>query len=118
MAGAKQRRCQAGTWLSANLRRLEGFVDRELRLQVEAERIRDGQVTCEEVIDEVIVSALSQEDSRRSCFRWKAGFTGLRLRLYGGSLPRMPIRPAFTGPAGRNSKRDWKRRKRSPVPPA
>lgn len=52
------------TWLSANLRRLEEFVDRELDFQVEAERIREGQITREEVIDEVIVSALSQEDGK------------------------------------------------------
>ncbi len=30
------------TWLSANLRQLEAFVDRELNFQVEADRIREG----------------------------------------------------------------------------
>ncbi len=50
------------TWLSANLSKLEEFSDQELRFQVEADRIREGQITREEVIDEVIVSALSQED--------------------------------------------------------
>lgn len=53
------------SWLSANLRKLEEFVDHELQFQVEAERIREDQITREEVIDEVIVSALSQEDGRR-----------------------------------------------------
>src|SRR5262249_8557042 len=38
------------TWLSANLRQLEAFVDRELEFQVEGDRIREGQVTREEVI--------------------------------------------------------------------
>jgi RNA polymerase sigma factor (sigma-70 family) len=51
-------------WLSANLRKLEEFVDQELRFQVEAERVREDQITREEVIDEVIVSALSHEESR------------------------------------------------------
>src|SRR5262249_51780407 len=50
------------TWLSANLRRLEDYVDRELEFQVSADRLREDQVTREEVIDEVIVSALSQEN--------------------------------------------------------
>jgi len=36
---------QTGTWLSANHVRLEEFVDRELRFQVEAEQVRDGQIT-------------------------------------------------------------------------
>jgi RNA polymerase sigma factor (sigma-70 family) len=49
-------------WLSANLRKLEEFVDRELEYQVEQERIREGQITRDEVIDEVIVSALSPEN--------------------------------------------------------
>ena len=49
------------TWLSANLRSLGEYVDRELEFQTAAERIREDQITREEVIDEVIVSALSQE---------------------------------------------------------
>ena len=51
-------------WLSANLRKLEEFIDQELRFQVEADRIREDQITREEVLDEVIVSALSQEDGK------------------------------------------------------
>jgi len=51
-------------WLSANLKKLAEFVDQELRFQVEAERIREDQITCEEVIDEVIVSALSHENGK------------------------------------------------------
>jgi RNA polymerase sigma factor (sigma-70 family) len=50
------------TWLSANLRKLGEFVDREIEFQIEQERIREGQITREEVVDEVIVSALSQEN--------------------------------------------------------
>jgi RNA polymerase sigma factor (sigma-70 family) len=51
-------------WLSANLNHLEDFIEQELNFQVEAERIREDQITCEEVIDEVIVSALSHEGGR------------------------------------------------------
>lgn len=62
------------TWLSANLRKLEDFVDRELEFQVEAERIREGQITREEVIDEVIVSALSQEDGKTQLLSLESWF--------------------------------------------
>jgi RNA polymerase sigma factor (sigma-70 family) len=51
-------------WLSANLRKLEEFIDQELRFQVESDRIREDQITREEVIDEVIVSALSHEGGK------------------------------------------------------
>ena len=52
-------------WLSTNLRALEVFIDQELNFQVEADQIREDQITREEVIDEVIVSALSHEDRRQ-----------------------------------------------------
>jgi RNA polymerase sigma factor (sigma-70 family) len=51
-------------WLSANLRKLEEFIDQEINFQVESDRMRDDQITREEVIDEVIVSALSHEGGR------------------------------------------------------
>ncbi|HEY7404015.1 MAG TPA: hypothetical protein VIB39_10870 [Candidatus Angelobacter sp.] len=68
------------TWLSANLRQLEEFVDRELEFQVEAERIREGQITREEVIDEVIVSALSQEDGKAQLLSLESWFHRLAVR--------------------------------------
>lgn len=68
------------TWLSANLRKLEEFVDRELEFQVEAERIREGQITREEVIDEVIVSALSQEDGKTQLLSLESWFHRLAVR--------------------------------------
>ncbi len=52
-------------WLSANLRALEAFIDQELNFHVEAEQVREDQITRDEVIDEVIVGALSHEDSRQ-----------------------------------------------------
>ncbi len=68
------------TWLSANLRRLEEFVDSELRFQVEADRIRDDQITREEVIDEVIVSALSQDDGKMQLLSLESWFHRLALQ--------------------------------------
>jgi RNA polymerase sigma factor (sigma-70 family) len=67
-------------WLSANLRALEQFIDQELRFQVEADRIREGQITSDEVIDEVIVSALSQEDGKTQLLSPKSWFHRLALQ--------------------------------------
>jgi RNA polymerase sigma factor (sigma-70 family) len=49
-------------WVNANLARLEEFVEAELQLRIALGQIRDGQISREEVIDEVMVSALSQDD--------------------------------------------------------
>jgi len=54
------------TWLSVNLPKLREFVDAELQVRVATGQIRDDQVTAEEVLDEVIVSALSHDDGRSS----------------------------------------------------
>jgi RNA polymerase sigma factor (sigma-70 family) len=67
-------------WLSANLRQLESFVDQELRFQVETERIRQDQITREEVIDEVIVSALSHEDGKAQLLSLESWFHRLALQ--------------------------------------
>src|SRR5262249_11642406 len=81
------------TWLSANLRQLEAFVDRELEFQVEGDRIREGQVTREEVIDEVIVSALSQEDGKAQLLSLESWFHRLALR----AIRRLIMTNADTG---------------------
>jgi RNA polymerase sigma factor (sigma-70 family) len=70
----------AEMWLSANLRKLEDFIDQELRFQVEAERIREDQITHEEVVDEVIVSALSQEDGKAHLLSLEGWFHRLALQ--------------------------------------
>jgi RNA polymerase sigma factor (sigma-70 family) len=67
-------------WLSANLRKLEQFIDQELTFQVEAERIREGQITHEEVVDEVIVSALSHEDGKAHLLSLESWFHRLALQ--------------------------------------
>lgn len=67
-------------WLSANLRKLEEFIDQELRFQVEADKIREDQITREEVLDEVIVSALSQEDGKTQLLSPESWFHRLALQ--------------------------------------
>src|SRR5262249_36999521 len=52
------------SWINANLRRLQEFVESELQSRVASGQVREEQIRCEEVVDEVMVSALSQEDRR------------------------------------------------------
>jgi RNA polymerase sigma factor (sigma-70 family) len=67
-------------WLSANLRKLEQFIDQELTFHVESERIREDQITREEVVDEVIVSALSHEDGKAHLLSLESWFHRLALQ--------------------------------------
>ena len=53
-----------GSWINANLARLERFVEREIRYRVATEQFRADQISREEVIDEVMVSALSREEGK------------------------------------------------------
>jgi len=50
-------------WINTNLARLEQFVDRELRYRVSIGELREDQISREEVVDEVVVSALSRDDA-------------------------------------------------------
>src|SRR5215472_6118821 len=50
------------TWINANLRRLERFADRELRFRINSGELPEGTITREEVIDEVVATALSEEN--------------------------------------------------------
>jgi RNA polymerase sigma factor (sigma-70 family) len=67
-------------WLGANLRALEEFIDQELNIQVEAEQVREDQITREEVIDEVIVRALSHEDARQHLLPMESWFHRLAVQ--------------------------------------
>lgn len=71
-------------WVNANLQRLERFVQRELRYRVATGQIRDGQITREEVIDEVIVSALSQDEEKPDELSLESWFFRLALRAIRG----------------------------------
>jgi RNA polymerase sigma factor (sigma-70 family) len=50
------------SWINANLRRLERFVDRELRFRFNSGELPPETITREEVIDEVVATALSEEN--------------------------------------------------------
>ncbi|HLJ87308.1 MAG TPA: sigma-70 family RNA polymerase sigma factor [Candidatus Angelobacter sp.] len=69
-----------GEWIAANLPKLRRFVDRELRYRVLTGLIRDGQVTREEVVDEVIVDALSHEEGKAEQLSFESWFYRLALR--------------------------------------
>jgi DNA-directed RNA polymerase specialized sigma24 family protein len=53
-------------WINANIGQLNGFIEQELRIRAVNGQIRENQIAPEEVVDEVIVTALSQEDGGSS----------------------------------------------------
>lgn len=67
-------------WISANLPALKGFIERELQYRIATGQLIEDQVTPEEVLDEVIVSALSEEDGRTSLLSLEAWFHRLALQ--------------------------------------
>jgi RNA polymerase sigma factor (sigma-70 family) len=67
-------------WVNANLARLEEYVDNELQSRVVAGQIREDQISPEEVVDEVMVSALSQEDQRVGLLSPESWFQRLALQ--------------------------------------
>jgi RNA polymerase sigma factor (sigma-70 family) len=67
-------------WINANLRRLREFVDNELQLRIGAGQIREDQISLEEVIDEVMVSALSEENGEVALLSPEGWFHRLALR--------------------------------------
>ena len=52
------------TYINANLQRLRTFVERELRYRVNSGRLEPDQVSTEEVLDEVVVSALGDTEEK------------------------------------------------------
>ena len=83
----------AASWINANLPRLQQFVEGELELRIASGQIRDGQISNEEVIDEVMVSALSHEESRAGLLSPENWFHRLALR----AIPRLMRANADTG---------------------
>jgi RNA polymerase sigma factor (sigma-70 family) len=67
-------------WVNANLARLEAYVESELQSRVVAGQIREDQISREEVVDEVMVSALSQEDHRVGLLSPESWFHRLALQ--------------------------------------
>lgn len=68
------------TWMSVHLPSLREFVDQELQARAATGQIRDGQITNEEVIDEVMVSALSSEDGHAALLTPESWFHRLALQ--------------------------------------
>jgi RNA polymerase sigma factor (sigma-70 family) len=69
-------------WINANLQRLQAFVERELRYRVVIGQLRPDQITREEVIDEVIVSALSPDEAKPETLSLESWFNRLALRAF------------------------------------
>jgi RNA polymerase sigma factor (sigma-70 family) len=67
-------------WVNANLARLQAYVDHELQSRVVTGQIREDQISPEEVVDEVVVSALSQEDHRVGLLSPESWFHRLALQ--------------------------------------
>ncbi len=67
-------------WVSVSLPRLQEFVAKELELRIAAGQVREGQISCDEIIDEVMVSALSHEDGRAVLLSPESWFHRLALQ--------------------------------------
>lgn len=61
-AGAAFPLAELESWIGANMAGLNAFIERELQFRAVNGQIREDQIAPQEVLDEVIVSALSQED--------------------------------------------------------
>jgi RNA polymerase sigma factor (sigma-70 family) len=68
------------TWFNANMGKLKEFIDRELQFRVNSSQLRPDQITAEEVLDEVMVSALSQENGYSQFLSEEASFQRLALQ--------------------------------------
>jgi RNA polymerase sigma factor (sigma-70 family) len=68
------------TWFNANMAQLKRFIDRELKYRVNSGQLRPEQISTEEVLDEVMVSALSQENGYSQFLSEEASFHRLALQ--------------------------------------
>jgi RNA polymerase sigma factor (sigma-70 family) len=68
------------TWFNANTVTLQDFIERELRFRVNSGELREGQISSEEVLDEVIVTALSEEDRGSQFLSEESRFQGFALQ--------------------------------------
>ncbi len=67
-------------WINASLPRLKGFIERELQYRIAAGQIREGLISPEEVLDEVIVSALSPDEAKPRTLSLESWLNRLALR--------------------------------------
>jgi RNA polymerase sigma factor (sigma-70 family) len=68
------------TWFNANMPKLREFIERELDFRVNSGELHEDQVTPEEVLDEVIVTALSEEDTGSLFLSEESRFQGFALQ--------------------------------------
>jgi RNA polymerase sigma factor (sigma-70 family) len=71
---------EISVWINASLPRLQRFIERELQYRIAAGQMREGLITAEEVIDEVIVSALSQDEAKPQTLSLESWLNRLALR--------------------------------------
>jgi RNA polymerase sigma factor (sigma-70 family) len=68
------------TWFNANIGKLKEFIERELQFRVNSGQLRPEQISSEEVLDEVMLSALSQENGYSQFLSEEASFQRLALQ--------------------------------------
>jgi RNA polymerase sigma factor (sigma-70 family) len=68
------------TWLNANLPKLRQFIEGELQYRTNIGQLREDQVTSEEVLGEVMVSALSEESPASLFLNEESRLQGLALQ--------------------------------------
>jgi RNA polymerase sigma factor (sigma-70 family) len=68
------------TWFNANIRKLKQFIESELEYRTNSGQLRDDEVTSEEVLDEVMVNALSEEQTASRFLSEESWFQGLALQ--------------------------------------
>ncbi|MGE5323931.1 MAG: sigma factor-like helix-turn-helix DNA-binding protein [Actinomycetota bacterium] len=68
------------TWFNANMPRLKAFIESELDYRTNSGQLREGQVSVEEVLDEVMVNALSAEATGSQFLSEESRFQGLALQ--------------------------------------
>jgi RNA polymerase sigma factor (sigma-70 family) len=68
------------TWFNANMPRLKQFIENELDYRINSGQLREHQVSSEEVLDEVMVSALSEGDMGSRFLSEESWFQGLAIQ--------------------------------------
>jgi RNA polymerase sigma factor (sigma-70 family) len=68
------------TWFNANMASLREFIERELNFRINSAELHEDQVTPEEVLDEVIVAALTEEDTGSQFLSEESRFHGFALQ--------------------------------------
>jgi RNA polymerase sigma-70 factor (ECF subfamily) len=71
---------ELGVWINASLPRLQRFIERELQYRIAAGQMREDLITAEEVIDEVMVSVLSQDEAKPQALSLESWLNRLALR--------------------------------------